>query len=202
MVATELLSLLEVTRKLASRKAELDKEYFENFVEPIWNAFNKVHESYKESFKDYLDLLAKDDHTIQALIQKISEDSIFTDDVRNELRSLLEHIPSIRFKTKAEYLANFIQAIITYLGAHSSATGRVSVGRDLAVGGLDAVDRSVVLGISQRIRVPLVAYLSRKRENTDRERAKQVFKTLALEIQSAHSKVSDSYYLLRKALLT
>ena len=55
-MVTELISLLELVRSLVQRKSEIDKEYFENFIQPIWEKFDAVHKEYVRVFlscKDY-----------------------------------------------------------------------------------------------------------------------------------------------------
>ncbi len=50
MFLSELNDILQLARSLTERKIELDKEYFENFILPAWNAFVRVHENHKMSF--------------------------------------------------------------------------------------------------------------------------------------------------------
>lgn len=93
MFAAEMISMIELLRGLAQRKNELDKEYFENFITPIWNAFNVIHNNYKETFQEYIKVAKSEDDNVDSLMTRVREDSIYTANMRAELGSLIRHTP-------------------------------------------------------------------------------------------------------------
>jgi len=111
---TEIIDLLDLTRKLVTRKTELDKEYFDNFVKPIWICFQKVHEDYKKSFLAYSVELSKDNFDIDKLISKIRQDSIYTKDLRNELYAIFSSVPIRNMDTVADNYFRFGNSLRSY----------------------------------------------------------------------------------------
>ena len=67
MIASEIISLVDILRKLASSKAELDKKYFELFVLPIWKKFGEIHQNYIETFQNYIVLADEKDGDIETV---------------------------------------------------------------------------------------------------------------------------------------
>ena len=114
MLSTEIISMIELIRALAQRKSELDKEYFENFILPIWNTFIKVHDNYKETFKEYVEMAENKNVSVDVLINRIREDSIYTSDIRSELDSLIKHTPVPPKKISKEKLLEFLRSLDQY----------------------------------------------------------------------------------------
>lgn len=223
MLALEVVSLLETLRRLVSRKAELDKEYFENFIQPAWEAFLKVHRDYKTSFREYAELVAQDNYPISTLVERLRQDSIYTRDLRSELWEIIKHIPSARGKTKEDSLSAFSKDMVNYLyaryGIHYVRSGvlddkslehlsnwgprifyvgtRSREEKPLQVGyGDDTVD-----GLPSNVpRYLAIIYLSQK-GTRDRDQAKEFLNAIASIIQIRYHKVAGSYYQLRRSLL-
>ena len=107
--------LLELIDKLIDRTVQLvktDKEHrkelFERFVEPVFAQFEKVHQDYLASFKQYRDLLAKPDADRATIIETICRDHLFTADQRNKLKALARGADDTA-------LASFVRYIHLYL---------------------------------------------------------------------------------------
>jgi len=111
MIETELLGLLGILRELVSKKGELDKSYFENFIQPTWESFEKIHELYKTSFREYTNFIQKDDAQVDTLLEMIRRDFIYSQDLRVQLKNLAQIIPSSKFKTKERSLSDFLVAL-------------------------------------------------------------------------------------------
>ena len=182
----DILSLAELVRSLAQRKNKLDKEYFENFIKPIWESFSIVHKDYKESFTKYHNFLLQDEPSskmIEDILELLSRDSSLTSDLRSELRSLIKNLPSSTMKVKESLLLNFIDAIMDYF-------------RD---------DRQVIHLTNLRAAVLEVMEHTSELSSLDKdiaENLKKILDTSIHHIQLHYSKISDAYYLLRKELLT
>jgi hypothetical protein len=184
----DILSLAELIRGLAQRKNELDKQYFENFIKPIWESFSVVHKDYKESFTKYHNLLLQNESSskiIEDILALLSQDSELTSDLRSELSSLIKNLPSSAMKAKESLLLNFISAIMGYF--HDD-------------------NRQVVPIINLRAAmlevVSDVAEIASFDEDVTKENLKKILENSIHHIQLHYAEVSDSYYQIRKELLT
>lgn len=126
MVAIELglVDLIRLTKELAGKSKEQKKLYFDQFIEPIWISFNNIHQDYKKGFKKYSllskKLRKKDTSHIrygtditdinEELIREIIMDSLYTEDIRIELNSLMKMIP----KNQDEKMTTFLHSIRSY----------------------------------------------------------------------------------------
>jgi len=163
-LAIALVGLISVLRALVARKGELDKEYFGNFIQPAWEAFLSVHEDYKASFREYVELADKDDCSIRCLIERIRQDSVFASDLRHQLSEITRWIPSATGKTKDEHLLAFVQAIVHYLFSRYSfihGAGMVWVVNEIPGTRADVED--ILRGMRQGSSSRYVGFLSTKR---------------------------------------
>jgi hypothetical protein len=196
MAISELINLLELTRNLASRKSQLNKEYFENFIEPIWDAFIKVHDNYIKSMKEYYDLLSDESVKITTLINKIENDSLFTINLRAELYSLVENGSPPISKTNRVRFSDFTEKILRYLTYRNLYE---STGENDYRAREEVAKKFPFMGI-QHIRIPIVVYLLRKGDATNREDAQEMIRRITLELQLLHESVSNSYRKLQLQL--
>ncbi len=176
---SETLGLFELLRTLVQRKSELDKEYFENFVQPIWLTFDTVHDNYVNSFLKCKNYLEGDDPQIEksyeSLIKILENDSIIYSDSRQELEKMIKYLPSGVGKVKEQLLSEFIKAIYNYFADY----GMKSL-RDMMVLTLYRLNKSDI----------------------DPKRAEYVVSTMLEYIQPNYKEVADKYYRLKKGLLT
>ncbi len=190
---SELIILIEQARKLLERKSELDKEYFKNFVQPIWESFSEVHEDYKQSFNRYLDLISNDNcingSLVGELIDIMQKDSIYSADLRSELESLIKYLPSSEMKVKEKFLVDFTNAILRYF----LVEGMLQYCIVISLRNLRSMMTLVLL-------VSMEQFSSN--ENGWRKMVKEVVSSYFEHAQSRHKQVSDAYYNLRKNLLT
>jgi hypothetical protein len=217
MVVSDILQLVEFSRKLVSRRAELNKSYFEQFIEPAWKAFVKIHEDYMKALREYAELISKEDIDIETLVTRISHDSIYTRDMRTELYGILEHMPSARLKTRERYFFDFQVSIIHYFDDRS----KLDVGQTDFIGVRQTEETEAMLELSYDdsprpidspdydglygvpfARFPLIVFMSQKGEEANRNEAKALFNQAALDLQKRYKEATDAYYRLRKALLT
>ena len=122
MVISDAINLVEFVRGCITRKGEADKAYFEQFLLPAWEAFNRVHENYKASFKEYVNLLSEE-MEIEDLVERIRDDSIYTRDLRFKLLVMVKSIPS---KRKPDHLLEFANAIVEYFDVRNGLTIHIS----------------------------------------------------------------------------
>jgi hypothetical protein len=216
MVLTEILDLLELTRKLVSRKAELDKEFFTQFVEPAWMLFVNIHQNYNLSFQDYIEFTQSDKYKVSALLEKIRQDSFQTNDARAELTAVIKNLPTAKLSTKEVYLANFAKAIANYfyipMGFKLSKNKdsleykdkdaklfNIQEGETDKSNSIEDIEHSIDQFIN--IRVPIFIELSRK-DSPDGEQAKTVLENAFQKVQLRYHVVVQTYYKLRTELLS
>jgi len=193
MILSELSTLLQFARGLAERKAELDKKYFEQFIQPAWSAFVKVHENYKSSFKKYLEYVNGDEYKVSDLIESIRQDSIDSTDLRSELAAIVHYLPSSTLKVSEEYLINLARAITQYFNVREQIK---------YVKNKEGV--SIVVQDSRPMSnfARYDAIISLSRNGTDnKEEAKRILERVMRELHSGYDKAAHHYYELKKMLL-
>ena len=193
MITTELIDLLELARSLVSRKAELDKSHFEQFIEPVWDSFVRVHQDYKKSFREYAQVVFRENFSTEDLLERIRSDSINTADIRIELSKLIKYLPQEKPFSKDVLLSKFALKISEYFdaGLHTSGTGDAT-----------AVFSNSEFTSANGARYRAIIYLSRKRNQLDFMETIEFFQDLVIELQSRYEEVADAYYHLKKELLT
>lgn len=96
-----------------TRKSEINREFFEGFIEPIWAGFSQVHEDYKKSISEYRNLVLQGEDPIRILDQ-IKSDSLLTQDLRAKLLASMYSISSRKVE-KEKILYELIVEIHKYL---------------------------------------------------------------------------------------
>ena len=166
-------------RAATQRKFELDKEYFENFIEPIWESFEIVHKNYVDSFlkckKTLDDDKAEVDKILTSLDQLLENDSIVHSGTRRELNQMIENIPTSAGKLKEKLLSEFVEEINTYF---------VSPGWR-----------------SLRVLLELTIHRLNKKE-VNVEATKYAVTGMLEHVHEQHERIASKYYPVKKELLT
>jgi hypothetical protein len=193
MITSELIDLFEIVRKLASSKAELDKKYFDEFIKPVWEKFSEIHENYKTTFQGYTKLAIDNNGDTTAVIEQIRHDSVYSENLRSELKSMVSNIPRAFPKTGKEFLEEFLVSLSFYFELRASLK-------------VDKKNNDVLMFYAPRLengaRYRVVVILSRKGNATSKEEVIQVLKETMELLQSNFKWVSETYYKLKKELLT
>ena len=177
---TDVINLFELLRKLVQRKSELDKEYFENFIEPVWQTFKKVHENYRDSFIKYMKFLDNESIDVskvrEQLLQMLDIDSIQYSDARRELKEMIENTPIDYPVIGNNLLLRFIDGITSYFSSVNL--------RSL---------RSYAHEIFSKIS---------KDKSLEVEKAKSIILNFQHYIQKKYKSVASIYYELKKSSLS
>jgi hypothetical protein len=193
MITSELIDLFEIVRKLASSKAELDKKYFDEFIKPVWDKFSEIHENYKITFQGYTKLAIDNNGDTAAVIEQIRHDSVYSENLRSELKSMVSNIPSAFPKTGKEFLEDFLLSLSYYFELRASLK-------------VDKENNDVQMLYAPRwtnaARYRVVVILSRKGNAISKDEVIKVLKETMELLQSNFKWVSESYYKLKKELLT
>lgn len=110
---SDITSVLSLLNDLLTRKSEINREYFENFIEPIWSIFTQIHEDYKESLHRYRNLLLRGENPVDVLHQ-INFDSCLAEDLRVRLAESMSSISSQKSTIKEAVIYDFASYILDY----------------------------------------------------------------------------------------
>jgi hypothetical protein len=146
--------------------------------------------------KEYYDLLSDESVKITTLINKIENDSLFTINLRAELYSLVENGSPPISKTNRVRFSDFTEKILRYLTYRNLYE---STGENDYRAREEVAKKFPFMGI-QHIRIPIVVYLLRKGDATNREDAQEMIRRITLELQLLHESVSNSYRKLQLQL--
>jgi hypothetical protein len=201
MIAINIDGLIELIRKLIARKAELNKEFFKEFIQPIWESFVRVHKDYKNSLKEYAQLASKGDPH-NTLLERIEQDSVYSSDLRSVLRILVENLPSnARVRNKQAYLSDFIQALNQYFIFEYPE-------RNVIFMHVSTEELGVFRFRNLLFTNPGRSYLSKRIMGSMLMRGNKWLKIKAIlfyfgaRLQSNYDRVAKTYFRLRKELIT
>ncbi len=193
MVLSEIVTLVDLLRKLAQRKSELDKAYFDNFVDPIWYSFKQIHADYKASFLQYAKLASENELSRKQLIERVRQDSISTADLRAELNGLVRTLPN---QGKADStLHRFLLSLSYYFETPSLIRAdQNNQTFHLEYGPQDEIATNFP-------RYHSIIALTRMSDDEVIRKAENFFNRSLVIIQDDYSIVAGNYYELRKDFL-
>jgi hypothetical protein len=189
---SDIVDIVKLLQEAFTHKAELDLNYFDRFIKPIWEKFINVHNEYKKSFEEYIHLVQTEDDWIDSLTNKIRKDSIFSDDTRSEIKRMTENTPSAFPKTNKENLGRFFIALAFYF----DISGYMKVNKE---------DHTITIGFPEtRNGARFGAYIriSRKGTKVEKDEVIEILLETIKLLQSNYDWVAQEYFALRKTLLT
>lgn len=210
MILSEVVNLLNLLRELAGRKAELDRIFFDRFVEPIWGAFTAIHQDYKDSFNGYISLVVDETNSIDDIVDRLRTDSINSEDLRANLRAMMRYLPLGPFN-HTDKLETYLHALCLYftarLGFTISDAEQDESQQEVRLIFTPDIDHSAVrpeewLFFSNLYRYRAIIYLSRQGSSINRAQAKQLFEVVIKDLQKRYESVASNYYAIKKEMLT
>ncbi len=181
MLIGDFIQLTQLISDFSKNRSEINKKHFEQFIEPIWHAFHKIHEDYKTSITNYRNLILDNNIKTERILDKIREEIILTQDLRNELHHLTQ-IDDVKTKYPEEQ-AILIHAIQAYFGYTYQW-----------VEGDNVITRNGT-------RYSLIAGILRHQGTDDRNEMANVCLIVLDELQYYHEKVASAYYKLKNLYL-
>ncbi|WP_430816560.1 hypothetical protein [Carboxylicivirga sp. RSCT41] len=109
MIGT-ILKLLDTLKNGINFYKDSKKSLFSNYLEPSMKDFQTVHENYLLTFKEYLELLMNSEIPLNKnhpVLNKIRNDSLFSEDLRNKVFSYYDY-------SNKDSFSNFNNSIIRY----------------------------------------------------------------------------------------
>lgn len=186
------LDLRKLIQMFATEKITLDKKYFENIIQPTWEAFELVHKDYKGTFSLFstlfqvygLDKVA-DKSPLDSLVNSLKEYWTFTSELRSELEKLLQSLSSLSEAVPREgLLLDFVKAIDAYF----------------EIGKLHGEDMLLLKNLQIQLKYPFLS------TSPSRVKPLQLINTILNDsievISSRYPDVESSYNALRTELLT
>jgi len=163
MEFTLFISLIGLIRNLSKdileSKSNSNKANFTNYIQPMWASFKIVHEDYKESFYRYIEMV-KSNKSLSEIRSEIRQDSIYSADLRGELRNLIEITSNDKSNNKM--FTPFLLSINNYISLTDSLVlkkhellsdsniGRNMLIAELSLSGLYSIDRKAALHCIER----------------------------------------------------
>ncbi|MBD2564554.1 MULTISPECIES: hypothetical protein [Nostoc] len=102
----EIIALVDFIFNRSDKFKENKQNYLDNFIEPVFSQFKIVHNNYLETFNNYrFEIESSRILDIKTIINKIKKDSLFSQNLRDELLAPIEN----------KLDNDFIRAIYDYL---------------------------------------------------------------------------------------
>lgn len=188
MAVPEIIELLSLLKGLVRAKADLEKDYFQTFLQPIWESFIRVHENYIETSKNYYqDIIGAEADPQSVLLEQIFQDSIYSRNLRIELEQLIKNAPLPLARADKRIFSDFISSISAYFKARYD------------------FDKDNLRFLN--LRYALARQIGRQREANNesseeyKKRLKKQIDNFMLEQQDRYERVSMTFYQLKTQLL-
>lgn len=199
---TDLVAIVGFLKNLIEKKGEIDDRYFEQFIQPTWEAFLRIHEDYKTSLKSYTESLSDERVPTESIRTRIAQDSIYANDLRSELGAIVRNLPSPRFKTKGEYVSDFVNNLVTYfdsfqIESHASDALEITVDE---TGIREQSKEDFEIPSWNIIRFNTLVFLTQTSDD-GRKDATKALNTIAYILQKRYEKATAAYHRLRTSLL-
>ena len=198
--------IIDLLDKLIGRSIDLVKEIhsrhraiFEDFAEPTYECFEKVHESYVDTFRKTRTYITDTDNPFSdnsKIDSIISEDSLFTRDQRMKLILLVN-------STKPKLLKDFLRSIEQYLNVpfslvygdsiDSVAQGERDIMHQMMI--MQAIRSSLMDKIKGRIRYDVDSVEDMKRKSL------HALDECLFQLQDRYSEVVSEYGKIKNELL-
>jgi hypothetical protein len=196
-VLTKWLNIVDLLKQLVEARSKTDRQYVEDFLDPLWHAFIRVHEDYKDSFAKYRLIISPvglaDNKSADDLLTQMQEDSVGSQDIRSDLQSILKHLPSPGKGARNHSIHRFGQAILDYFQT-------------------DTVYRHHTGFLLLNLRLELIVKMESSAKgypggekpqviNYNFEEAERILESATEHIQGSYAAVADAYHGLRANLL-
>ncbi len=179
--------LRKLIPEIASQKMTLDKEFFENLIQPTWNGFKIIHEDYKSTFDRFSALLQKsefDDSALDSLFKTKKEYWTFSSELKNELEELTKTLSLSETTLRERLLLDFIKALDTYF----------------EIGKLHGEDMLLLKNLQIQLKYP--SFSIRPSKVSPEQLAKTIINDSMSVISSRYPAVESTFISLRTELLS
>ncbi len=194
---TKWLAFIELVKQLVENRSKTDRQYVDDFLDPLWYAFLRIHEDYKDSFARYLSIISPtslaDNEAADKLLTQVREDSEGSQDIRSELQSILKHMPSLGQGARDQKIRHLGQAIFKYFQIDNEYRIRSNFHLlNLHSGFLIMLERPIEANLNDE-NIEFINVISKPFEEDLRSATEHIHK--------AYSSVADAFHDLRSELL-
>lgn len=136
----DIIALIQLIRDLLKNRREIEKNFIEDFADPVFSLYKVVHDDYLQTFRKYYDQIESNNLlNLTSTINEIKQDSLFSQDLIAELMA----ITSI----EDELLGGLLESICSYLKSpnillHSTIQPWSNVKRQSLIELLDWIDKA------------------------------------------------------------
>jgi len=188
----EIVGFIQILGDAFQRLSEIDEKYFVKFIQPSYELFEEIHEDYKVSFNNYISLLKDKKIPSETIIETIRKDSIFSQDIRSKLHSMVTNVPQIRRLSNnlEQYVQDYIYSIYDYFVSSYRFSGKK--------------DDELIFEQEwpNSGRFDAIIFLSRNSNKEDRKNAILIFERIIKTYQYSYNDVVSKYNFLRTQMLS
>ena len=180
------LKLVEGIIRLKDRRVDARRSYFAEFVQPIFNDFEAVHQNYLHTIDHYRTMLAsKEPLTVRhPVFDKIATDSLYSRDLRAKVRDASR-------ENDSQLVERFTWGIMCYIGAMSSAVH------------LEKEALFECCGVRCTIHDRLKEFFSGKEQKAEKlARARSALDEIVAQVQESYGIVHSHFVRLKGELLS
>jgi DNA-binding protein H-NS len=181
-----IVKLIEKCIQLVQQRQEANRKLYTDFVEPAISDFEKVHQNYLETFKQYREMLTSDSTPINSkhpVLQKLEQDINFSAHLRTKLTALHQFKDDPVFGT-------FIMRIVQYTEGGEMSKIITLKGRRL----FNTPRSATIVGLSQ-------LFNSEQSEDEKRAQALALMDKVIEELQWAYGQVIEEQLKLKRQTL-
>lgn len=215
-MVSDLVELAKLLSSLVSQKSQLDKQFLENFINPVWDKFQEIHAGYSDSFDEYDKLINNSKIDLSEITNTIRRDSVSTSDQRSQLKAIILSLPSSNFRANKTILSNFIDTIIKYFSSVGIVDNyQIPLESDLLRLLIEEYENAIIeqavainptieinySDIRSSINIPRIALIDEAKKG-DRQNFKDVLYFLSVILRNRYEAVAITYQLLRREVLT
>ncbi|MBZ0283119.1 MAG: hypothetical protein K8L97_20445 [Anaerolineae bacterium] len=217
---SDLIALITLVKGIRDRRRQLNREYFVDFITPTWDAFNRIHNDYLISFKEYAELICSEDFSVQSLLKRMQRDHVYSQNLRSDLLNLSSVLPMPSHNKKEGKpnisLARFILAlreyfdIYEYVGIGENSSEFIHYRRRKETGYEAGEDQELVLYYSGRLfpseflpnffRIVFAMYLHKNGDKNEKVKIEKKLDELIQIIQLHYNAVSEAYFSLKSTI--
>ncbi|MBN1602282.1 MAG: hypothetical protein JW915_11775 [Chitinispirillaceae bacterium] len=196
-----ILKIIDRCIDLIKRKEEVNRDLFTDFVKPIQDDFDQVHENYMISFKKYRDMMDTVEHPVSSdsiLFKSISEDSVFSYYDRAKLHLLKRYSNHTVF-------GQYIKEIRSYLILSNDANPLQGVTNKIEGNPKDIYEENLRMNAPRFWTINQIIE-AQKEQGLNKENYRDLaickIDEMVLTLQQHHERIYQEYLNLKDKLLT
>lgn len=168
----QLIHLANLIKEAVKKEEKKGKEFFADFIVPIWTTFITIHKDYLASLRRYSENITDPTYTADKLSEDIYQDSVYTRDLRIELMQTLQSASVTTSNSEPKRFNELIDALSAYFSLRRGL--KVILGDEPeTIEIYEDVDRKLLdnpdqWGFINGMRIALIIYLSLHKDELEK----------------------------------